>query len=102
MGKLTEESETLVDLLSREGLHPFCAETLDREGTHHPAVEHGVLEVLEIDLGLRRKVTDEAAGKGVAGAGGIHHLLQRPSRSAKRRRHAACSAEGVLTEERCG
>src|ERR1700759_3133646 len=84
VGKLTEESEALIDLLSRERLHLFRTEALHRKGAHDTAIEHGVLEGLESYLGLRGKIAEEAAGEGISCSGGIDYFFQRQSRWAER------------------
>src|SRR5580698_4345371 len=100
--ELTDESETLIDLLSRERLHPFRTEALHRKGAHYATVKHGVRECLQCDLGLGGEVSEEAAGKRIAGTGGIHHLVQRQSGRAKRHGYFARrrSVERLLTKER--
>ncbi len=42
--ELAEESEALIDLLSRERLHLFRTEALHRKGAHHAAIKHGLFE----------------------------------------------------------
>src|SRR3984885_5492983 len=77
MRKLTEESEALIDLLSRERLHTLCTETLHRKRAHHAAIKHGVLESLQCHLRLRGKISEEPSGKGIARTRGVHDLIQR-------------------------
>src|ERR1700722_17148427 len=100
MRELAEESEALIDLLSRERLRPLRAEALHRKGAHHAAIEHGAFEALHSDLGLRGEITKEAAGKGIARTRGIHDLIQRQRRGVEGHGHAAgtCPGEGRAEE----
>src|SRR5271165_5464135 len=104
MRKLAEESEALINLLSRERLHPFRTKALHRKGAHDAAIEHGMFEILQGDLGLGGEISEEAAGEGIACTRGIDHLVERQGRSPKGRRRAAeaCSLESMVAEERCG
>src|ERR1700733_11559001 len=77
MRKLTEESEALIDLLSRERLHTLCPEALHRKRAHHAAIKHGVFKTLQRHLRLRGKISEEPAGKGIARPRGVHDLIQR-------------------------
>ena len=76
MRELAEESEALIDLLPRELLHLFRTEALHRKGAHDAAVEHGEFEGMQGDFRLRSKIAEEAAGEGIARAGGIDYLVQ--------------------------
>src|ERR1700761_1713800 len=74
MRKLAEESEPLIDLLSRERLHLFRTEALHSKGAHHAAIKHGALKVVECNFLLGGQVSEETSSKGIAGSGGIDHL----------------------------
>src|SRR5215469_15198648 len=84
MGQLTKDGETLIDLLACQRLQPFCAEALHGERSHHPAIEHRVLENVARDFALRRDVAHEATGEAVARTGGVAHFFQRQRRSSER------------------
>src|SRR5258708_40140240 len=77
VGQLTEERKAVIDFLARELLQAFCAEALDCKGTHDAAVEHGVAVGGWSELGLGSEIAEEAAGKAVARAGGVHNFFQR-------------------------
>ena len=72
--------EALVDFLARELLQALGAEALAGKGAHDAAVEHGAAEGGGRELGLRGEITEEAAGKAVACAGGIDDLFKRQCR----------------------
>src|ERR1700728_1055506 len=99
MRKLAEESEALIDLLSRERLHTLCTETLHRKRAHHAAIKHSVLKSLQCHLRLRGKISEEAPGKGIARTRGIHNLIQRQGGSAERQHRTllACPVQGLVT-----
>src|ERR1700691_5762024 len=77
---LTKEIESLVDFRARKPLQALGAETLAGIGAHHAAVKHGVPPGGGRELRLRGEKTEKAAGKAVARAGWINHLLKRKGR----------------------
>src|SRR5205814_10459975 len=83
VGELTEESEALIDLLSRERLHLFRTKALHRKGAHDTAIEHGLFEGLQSYLGLRGEIAEEAAGEGIACSRWVDYFFQRQSRCAE-------------------
>src|ERR1700733_10975157 len=101
VGELTEESEALIDLLSRERLHLFRTEALHRKGAHDTAIEHGLFEGLQGDLRLRGEIPEETAGERIACTGGVDYLFQRQGRRAEGQRDfgRGRSVEGLVAEE---
>src|SRR5580658_8819303 len=63
MRELAEDREPLLDLFAGEMLQALGAEALHGEGAHHAAVEHGSLEDLRRQFGLRGNVAKEASGE---------------------------------------
>src|ERR1700677_2841098 len=102
MRELAEESEALIDLLSRERFHAFRPKTLHRKGTHYAAIKHSVLKSLQRHLRLRGKIPEEPSGKGIARARGIYHLIQRQCGGTERQRQTALAGavKGLVAEER--
>jgi len=104
VGQLAEEHKAVVDLLAGELLQPLGAKTLAGERAHHTAVEHGAAEGGRSEFacrGGRSQVAEEAAGKAVARAGGVHHFLQRQGRGTKwvRFRPFPLGREAVIAEK---
>ena len=58
-------------------LQPVEAEIFDAEAGHDGAVGHGLLERLGLEVALFGQVAHHAAGKAIAGPGGIDHLAGR-------------------------
>src|ERR1700733_13076453 len=104
MRKLTEESEALIDLLSRQRLHTLCTETLHRKRAHHAAVKHSVFKTLQCHLRLRGKIPEETAGKGITRTRGIHDLIQRQGGGTERQNRTllARPVQCLVTKERRG
>src|SRR5207245_1394617 len=73
--RLLEMVPTFVDRLARRLLKPGEGEIGDRVGGDDGAVGEGALDGGWGDYALRREVSHHAAGEGVAGAGGIDHLI---------------------------
>src|SRR5579885_886591 len=88
-----------VDLFSAERLQPLRAEAFDGERAHDSAVEHSALEYLAIHFLLRRDVSHEASGKGIACAGRITHFFHRQCWSTEWMIAAAELA--IFEEHRC-
>ena len=94
--EFAEDLEAGFDLLAGQVGQALGPEAFDGERSHHAAVEHGALEHLAVQLALRSDVSHEASGEGIAGAGGIAHLLDRQSGSAE---GMAADAERALAEK---
>src|SRR5580700_5887213 len=77
---------TIVDLRAGECPEPVHTELLTAETAHHRPVDHGAAQFHDIDpvvLGVdsaARQISDEAAGKAVARAGGVEDFLQEVAR----------------------
>src|SRR5437762_9988479 len=84
MAQFAEELKTCLDLFARENLQARSSEGFYREAAHHPAIEHGALEDLAIDLLLRSNVAHKASGKAIASPGGVHYFFDRHGRRAER------------------
>src|ERR1700733_14780865 len=100
VGELTEESEALIDLLSRERLHLFRTEALHRKGAHDAAIEHGLFESLQGDPRLRGKIAEESAGERIARPRGVNYFFQRQRGCAEGQGNAfRGSVEGIRAKE---
>ena len=81
---LAKEVEARVDLGAREVLQALRAEALAGKRAHDAAVKHGEAPGGRRELarrGGRGQITEEAAGKAVACAGGIDDFFEREGRS---------------------
>src|ERR1700761_9230890 len=100
MRKLAEESEALIDLLSRERLHLFRTEALHSKGAHDTAIEHGLFKGLQGDFGLRGKIAEESAGERIARPRGVNYIFQRQRGCAEGQGNAfRSSVEGMRAKE---
>ena len=74
--QLRELGPTHRNLFRGEGVQALRTEFLHAEAGHGGGVEQGAFHVLKGDIIRLRQVANEAAGEGVARAGGIHHVCQ--------------------------
>ena len=79
-------SKRCVDLFAGGALEAFGAEGFDGERAHDAAVEHGGAEDLGGELALGGDVAVEAAGEGVACAGGVDDFFDGAVAGARKRR----------------
>src|SRR5271155_1000087 len=85
MGEVVELLRASLDLFFREAADAVEAEMLDGEATHDGAVDHGAAEGRVVDGSGSGERAHEAAGKAVAGAGGVADDAQRHGRGGKNR-----------------
>ena len=85
VGEVLELGEAREDVLLFDRAQAFEAESFDVVAGQHAADDHGGLERLEADIVIPAagEVAGEAAGEGVARAGGIVDILQRVGRAAE-------------------
>src|SRR5438445_7978141 len=76
MGELVEVPGTGVDFAACEVANAFQAKSLHSEAAHHRAIDHGPAHHGVVHTRSIGKVTHEAAGEAIAGAGGVVHFLQ--------------------------
>src|SRR4051812_27267816 len=84
VGEAAEKFETLIDLVAGERLQTLGPELLHGEGTHHPSVEHCVLQHQWRNFTLRGHVSHESAGEGISGASRIVNFFDGQRRSSER------------------
>ncbi len=99
MRDLPEEVEAFVDLFARYVLQTLGAEAFDSERAHDAAVEHCGAKDSGGELGLRGEVAVEAAGEGVACAGGVDDLSERQRGGAEGMQGFGLAGEGTVAEE---
>src|SRR6185437_5430162 len=83
VGQLTEDLKARVNFFAGQRLQALGAKTLHRKRSHHPAVEERAFQDFAAQFSLRGDVTHEAAGKRIAGPGGILDFVDGQRGSAK-------------------
>src|ERR1035437_5124161 len=91
VGQFAEQLKAPFNFSAVKILQALGPEAFHGKRSHYPAIKQSSLQHLATDtaVALRRNVSHESAGKGIAGAGGIHDFFNGQRRRAKRMRSNA-------------